>query len=136
MIEVHVMVKKSSCSRWQTFKMSCLPVNWTFCKKTVLTYKEIVKQKILLEPNNIFECDTLDVYAADSLNYLILDTECPKNVVGQVWFKCFVDSLSDDCYAKVVKNDSTNKLEFGGGNVLSFYILSLFKVQTPILIAN
>ena len=117
-------------------QISCLPVNWTFCKKTVLTYKEIVKQKILLEPNNIFECDTLDVYPADSLNYMILDTECPKNVVGQVWFKCFIDSLSDDCYAKVVKNDSTNKIEFGGGEVLSFYILSLFEVQTPILIAN
>ena len=39
-----------------------------------------------IQTSDIYECDTLDIYVAESLNYMILDTGCPKNVAGQVWF--------------------------------------------------
>ena len=47
-------------------------------------------------------------------------------------FHCFIDSVSDYLYSKVIKSNSTNKFKFGGGRVVPY----LFKVRAPILIAN
>ena len=56
-----------------------------------------------IQTSDIYECDTLDIYVAESLNYMTLDTGCPKNVAGQVWFNCFIESLSEDLYSKVIE---------------------------------
>ena len=85
-----------------------------------------------IQISDIYECDTLDIYVSESLNYMILATGCPRNVAGPVWFNCFIDSLSDNLYSEVNKSNSTNKFKFGGGKVVP----SLFKVQAPNLIAN
>ena len=85
-----------------------------------------------IQISDIYECDTLDIYVAESLSYMIPATGYPRNVAGPVWFNCFIDSLSDNLYSEVIKSNSTNKFKFGGGKVVP----SLFKVQAPNLIAN
>ena len=55
-----------------------------------------------IQTSDIYECDTSDIYVAESLNYMILDTGCPQNVGGLVWFNCFIDSLSDN-FQKLLK---------------------------------
>ena len=46
-----------------------------------------------IQTSDIYKCDTLDIYVAESLNYMILDTGCPKNVAGWVWFHCFIEAI-------------------------------------------
>ena len=75
-----------------------------------------------IQTNYIYECDTYDIYVAKSLNYMILDTGCPQNVGGPVWFNCFIDSLSDNLYSKVLKVIVQTSLNLVGVKLYLLYL--------------
>ena len=87
---------------------------------------------LVVGSSSVIECDVSDVYVGDSMNYMILDTGCPHNVAGKVWFQCYFDSLSVEERNSVEKCGSFSKLKFGGGCVFD----SLFKVKMPVCILN
>lgn len=82
--------------------------------------------------DEIIECDITDTRISHTLNHMIIDTGCPRNVAGLTWTKCFLDSLDTNMKALVKKSSSRNKFKFGGGKPMS----SLYTLNVPIMIAG
>lgn len=73
---------------------------------------------INVEDENVIECRSANTSKGGvALSYMILDTGCPQNVAGSVWTQCFLESLSESMYEKVIEKTSNNRFKFGGGRV-------------------
>ena len=77
-------------------------------------------------------CDAMDVSAGEAMNFMVLDTACPKNVAGKAWLDCFLESLDEDEKCAVKKEASDARFKFGSGKVFS----SLFRISVPVCVAD
>ena len=61
-----------------------------------LPIKSKENETLVAASAKVFECEVTNVFVGEYLNFMILDTGCPFNVSGKVWFNCFLDSFSPE----------------------------------------
>ena len=74
----------------------------------------------------------LKTLISESMNSAVLDCGASKTVCGDVWFKCYYESLDDTDKSKVNSRASQNIFKFGDGNRVS----STKLVKIPAKIGN
>ena len=80
----------------------------------------------------VIECDISNIKVLHKFNHMILDTVCPQNVTGKVWFDYFIGTFDTKFLTQIKQYSSKRKFKLGGGGVLK----SLFYVEIPILLAG
>ena len=80
----------------------------------------------------VIECDISNIKVLHKSNHMILDTVCPQNVAGKVWFDYFIGTFDTKFLTQIKQYSSKRKFKLGGGRVLK----SLFYVEIPILLAG
>ena len=59
--------------------------------------------------------DTMKHFVGETLGAAVLDSGCTKNVCGETWLQCYLESLNEENKAKVVYSKSTTNFRFGAG---------------------
>ena len=88
--------------------------------------EEIDHHVTLFQSNLILE-EQLKVFVSESFNAAILDSGATGNVTGEVWLKCYMDSLSDRDREAISYSDSCSSFKFGSEDIYK----SLYKVKVP-----
>ena len=89
------------------------------CCANVCPNKEKEEQsshvKITLFTHDIHKC-YIEKFVGETLNYVVLDCGCTKNVCGNAWLDSYLKTLAEKDAQKVVEESSTSSFKFGDGN--------------------
>ena len=92
--------------------------------------KEREVEDIILYTNNKKKIDGL---GSETLGMCLLDCGCTMNVMGEIWWESYKESLSETDKKKVKEYEARGKkFRFGGGEVLP----SLKQVKFPAVLVN
>ena len=94
-------------------------------------YKE-EQENVTLYSSKEIESQYSKEFMSETFNSAVLDSGCSKTVCGEVWFKSYASSLSEEELGQVEERESVSQFRFGDGK--AFASIKQAKVPARMLI--
>ena len=76
--------------------------------------------------------ESMECLLGETLNKALLDCGCTKTVCGEVWLKCYLESLTEDELKRIYQEESCSRFKFGDNKLIT----ANRRLIIPCIIAN